>query len=330
MCFAQLLKISVTQVIRLILCFSLLSQVSDPDAHICGLSLYPPSFHLLGGKGFQQILFFLLCNSSFSSFLSFSLQGVFPWVGHLHLAHLRVLLLPLLHSAGPSILSHRKFIDSITFLLQAIGLFRHPLNSVVVGTIGTKYKILFEHSCIFEQAWPIHSHMEPLVFSTRQWCPTTLTPSCSSTCSWSWPPAASSPSSSLPASPLLLLESAMKRKSTSYLFVKLHLALSTPVLWSQSNRCKINWLFSAESCSPRWVLWSAAVELHYLGFGGMENLQRWEIFPDWNEVDIWSQFHTIFDITVTNHLWKDDHKNKTFHNQMLNKDGRGIYHIKLF
>ena len=79
-----------------------------------------------------------------------------------------VLLLPLLHSAGPSILSHRKFIDSITFLLQAIGLFRHPLNSVVVGTIGTKCKILVEYSCIFEQAWPIHSHMEPLVFSTRQ------------------------------------------------------------------------------------------------------------------------------------------------------------------
>ena len=147
---------------------SLLSQVSDPDAHIRGLSLYPPSFHLLGGKGFQQILFFLLCNSSFSSFLSFSLQGVFPWVGHLHLAHLRVLLLPLLHCAGPSISSHRKYISSTTSLLQAIGLFRHPLNSVVVGTIGTKYKILVEYSCIFEQAWPIHSHMEPLVFSTRQ------------------------------------------------------------------------------------------------------------------------------------------------------------------
>ena len=221
---------------------SLLSQVSDPDAHICGLSLYPPSFHLLGGKGFQQILFFLLCNSSFSSFLSFSLQGVFPWSGDLHLAHLRVLLLPLLHCAGPSIPSHRKDIQSTTFhLLQAIGLFRHPLNSVVVGTIGTKCKILFEYSCIFEQAWPIHSHMEPLVFSTRQWCPTTLTPSCSSTCLWSWPPAASSPSSSLPASPRLLLESAMKRKSMSYLFVKLHLALSTPVLWSQSSRSKINW-----------------------------------------------------------------------------------------
>ena len=142
---------------------SLLSQVSNPDAHICGLSLYPPSFHLLGGKGFQQILFFLLCNSSFSSFLSFSLQGVFPWAGHLHLAHLRVLLLPLLHCACTSILFLKKTSFSF-YSFQAIGLFRHPLNSVVVGTIGKT--ISYGQGCLIEQVWPTHSHMEPLAFST--------------------------------------------------------------------------------------------------------------------------------------------------------------------
>ena len=121
------------------------------------------------------------------------------------------------------------------YFFQAIGLFRHPLNSVVVGTIGKT--ISFGQGCLIEQVWLTHSHMELLGFSTPWWCPTTPTRSCSSTCFWSWPPAASLPSLSLPASPLLLLKQA-NRRMTSCLCVTQHLERSTLVLWNQSKTAK--------------------------------------------------------------------------------------------